>query len=167
MSEWDRKYHIQTKPKLKAALITIAVVAATFVGITVAERISYAMTFPGSSESVEIGGDTFYLKINDDSLYGTIWKITLATDTNENDQFPSGINATRVWFIPIRGRIWSWRDYKIFPLIYNNHSTPTPSQSSYYVSQLTIVPKVSTHDTIVEVNASGVFFYLNKEGLDI
>jgi hypothetical protein len=161
MEEWDRKYHRGKNPKLKTILVSASVIIATFIGLTVGERIAYSKALPASSGSVEIDGNIFYISVD---WYSYIYKseIRLVTDTNENESFPYGINATRIWFIPISGRLWPWRDYTISPLTFYRDSS---SYGEYYTSKRFTLYE---YDLIVEVNASdGRFFYLNKEGIYI
>ena len=168
MSDWDRKYHLQKTPKLKVMLITCAIVISLIVGLIIAERIAYSMTFPPSSTTEEIDGNIFYIETEG---YHNIEKICLKTDTNGNDIFPVGINATIVWFIPIRGRFWAWRDYFECPLVYSNFSSP--SCSLYAIDDLEPPGSANVYshyvfNILVEVSASeNRLFYLHIEGINL
>ncbi|TFG21449.1 MAG: hypothetical protein EU530_00405 [Promethearchaeota archaeon] len=179
MSEWDRKYHLQKNPKLKTSWITIGIVVLIIIGITIAEQIAYILTFPASSESVEIDGNVFYIDVQRYGFGGFassprifIATIFLKTDTNQEDSFPNSINATSIWIIPGTGGIFPWWDYSTQQLIftmYNFHS----HCSSYIINSSSrrsnkIYDPLYKTDLIVEVNTSGGrVFYLRYEALDI
>jgi len=164
MSEWDRKYHFGKNPKLKATLFTIVIVIALFIGITITERIAFSMTFPASSEYIELDGCNFSAEITAHSyFYYYISGINLLTYANLNNEFPIGVNATRVWLIPTEGGIWPWTDYEILLLRFE-FSTNECAHYSFIMDEVRISRMFVYFDAIVEVNSSqGDLYYISAE----
>jgi len=172
MSEWDRKYHRRENPKLKTTLISIAVVAALFIGLAISERIAFSTTFPASSEYIEIDGNTFSVEIIVYQGFGVIMGgptygvhgINILRHTNFNDEFPSGVNATRAWLIPTEGGIWPWKDYEIFSLELESSNPECACYAFIKSSEVRISSSYPYFDAIVEVNSSaGNLYYISAE----
>ena len=171
MNEWDVKYHRQKNLNLKTTLITLAVVTATFSGLTIAERIAFSITFPASSEYVEIDGILFSANIetaNGWGMMGTsinIRGINLTANNNPYDLFPGGVNATGVWLIPTAGGIWSWKDYEIFTLRMDPYYSD--AECAFYElgrDGAHISRNFPYFDAIVEVKApGGNIYYISAE----
>ncbi len=141
----------------------------------VAERIAFNITFPKSSETIEIDGNTYFI---DGDIQDVLFLVTL---TNTNDTFPQNVNATRVWIIPDDSRIFSWTKYSLYSLQFYKLS-PRAKSSNYSPYRLINPPihypkneewtqysyyLIEPH-LVVEVKASnGRVFYLQKKGISI
>ena len=143
MSDWNPNYHrTTTKMSLKTSLWCL-IVALTLMGVSIiTERVLYNLTFPNSSETVEIDDNTYSIEIYKYNIY-------LVTNTNTEC-----INATRVWLIPDTNIPLSWKNYEIHHLIFDNTSVYANS-ASFSPYKTINCDYVSIYNIIVEISATG------------
>jgi len=170
----DVEYHRKKNPKLRTVLITASVIGMLFIGLTVAEQIAFSVTFPKSKNFADV--DECRIWIQTKVIAYTLgmsdvlrFEITLRCD--EDVQFPSTINATRIWIIPGVGRIWPWREYNLFSLSFTGYSFSMPV---YKLDQKIndgdsrSVKLSSTVDIIVSTNGSdNITHYLHSNDVKI
>jgi len=167
MSEWNHHHHHNKPIKLKSSIICLVGVLGCIIGVLAMDSIVEEFTFPRGPYIHGFDGYVFNLDIEieySDYLDWTyITRVNLRTETLQNGTFPLGVNTTRIWIIPMEGRFFPWRDYKLCLLKFDSSPTSPCSErcSTYIVEDFDGIQRIDFR-IILEVNASGRVFYLDK-----
>ena len=168
MSKWNYFQYKNNRIRLKSKLICIFGVLACIIGTVTAGDIVQTFIFPKGPYIERFDGNVFTLEVElKFSNYIESWiyisRVNLKTETPQNGTFPDNVNATRIWIIPLEGRFLPWRDYLLRTLKFDTSpSSPcSESCSPYIIEDFDGIQNVN-FKIIVEINASGRIFYLDK-----
>ncbi len=177
---WDVKYsHNRNKLqnrnpyKKKTLWVTIACIAGLIIGLTVAEQIAFSVTFPKSSNVVEIDGVDIRLKtrIVIQKFQWHVWITVYLEHDMDMGFFPPNVTADQIWVIPKVGRLWAWRNYLLASLEFSGFSFSRPEyllNTTENLSKIKFLEGSDTADIIVSLKGSdNQMYYVHQNDVHI